>query len=418
MPVNLGGTFMRALWAFGLFVLGSAGSLTAASADTTLTCPLPQATRTIVEPMPPGWATEEQVSGVTGYRVDNSGGQERLICEYGDAGVVQYVVPPNQDCSKLPGRRFQCAVLPPPGPVVVSDGPLSLSDNGIVDLDAGGGQPDLRLRADNPFLRLIQPINGAQLSPQGTHRPSFDDCRSASFSGSPIPQAQMPTGTWACVATGSGNLGRIRVAGINGVPGVPVPMTIYLEHTTWSPAPGGPGGGPGDGFGGGLGGPGGGPGGPGGGFGGGPGGPGGGPGGPGGGFGGGPGGPGGGFGGGAPHSAGSLVVAQTYLFDLDEGQVSGSNDNADFWFQAVTPVQMFIKPMNGAQIAVGNRQDRGRRGCRSETFSSAPVPLNTLSAGDSICASTSAGRISQFRIDAISPGSPKTLNLSYVTWDR
>ena len=169
MPVNLGGTFMRALWAFGLFVLGSAGSLTAASADTTLTCPLPQATRTIVEPMPPGWATEEQVSGVTGYRVDNSGGQERLICEYGDAGVVQYVVPPNQDCSKLPGRRFQCAVLPPPGPVVVSDGPLSLSDNGIVDLDAGGGQPDLRLRADNPFLRLIQPINGAQLSPQGTH---------------------------------------------------------------------------------------------------------------------------------------------------------------------------------------------------------------------------------------------------------
>lgn len=370
---------MRALWAFALAGLGVAASLSAARADTTVTCPLPQATRTIVEPMPPGWSAQQDISGLTNYRVDNSGGPERLICEYGAAGTVQYLVPPNQDCTRLPGRRFQCAVLPPPGPVVVSDGPITLSDNGVADLDAGGGQPDLKLRADNPFLRLIQPINGTQLSPQGTHKPSIDDCRSAPYSGAPIAQQQLPVGVWACVTTGNGNIGRIRVSNIIGVPGLPVPMTIFFDHTTWSPSPGGPGGGPG------------------------------GPGGPG-------GGPGGGFGG-PPHQTGTLTVPQTYTFDLDEGQISGSSGDADFWFQAVTLSQMFIKPMNGAQIAVGDRSNRGRRGCRHEIFSSVPVPLNTLAVGDYVCATTNLGRISQFHIDAISPGVPKTLSLSYATWD-
>jgi hypothetical protein len=124
----------------------------------------------------------------------------------------------------------------------------------------------------NRTFRLIQPINGAQLSQQGTHKPSIDECLSAPYSGSPVLQTQMPVGVWACVTTSSGNVGRIRIANINGVPGIPVPMTIFLDHTTWS-ATGGPGGGfggPGGVGGGGFGGPGGGGGfgGPGGGFGG------------------------------------------------------------------------------------------------------------------------------------------------------
>ena len=324
---------MRALWGFAIAAVGIGGSITAVHADTTVACPLFQATRTIVNPLPPGWSATQDVSGITNYRVDNSSGQQQLVCEYGASGAVRYTLPANQNCFKVPGRRFQCAVVPPPpppGPIVISDGLITLADNGTVDLDAGGGQPDLRLRADNPFLRLIQPINGTQLSQQGTHRPSVGDCLSAPYSPAPVLQRQMPVGVWACVTTGSGNVGRIHVANINGVPGIPVPMTIYFDHTTWSAAggPGGPGG-PGGGFGG-PGGPGGGFGGPGGGFGG-PGGPGG----PGGGF-GGPGGPGGGFGGpgggSPPHSTGTLVVPQTYTFDLDEGQVSGSSGDVDFWF--------------------------------------------------------------------------------------
>jgi hypothetical protein len=401
-------------------VLGSAiiavvaigGWAASAHADATVACPLFQATRTIVNPLPPGWSATQDVNGVTNYRVDSSSGQQLLVCEYGASGAVRFTVPANQTCLKVPGRRFQCAVVPPPpppGPVVISDGPITLVDNGVADLDQGGGQPDLRLNAGNPFLRLIQPINGAQLSQQGTHKPSIDECLSAPYSGSPVLQTQMPVGVWACVTTSSGNVGRIRIANINGIPGIPVPMTIFFDHTTWS-ATGGPGGGfggPGGVGGGGFGGPGGG-----GGFGG----PGGGFGSPGGGGGGGFGGPGGG-GGPATHSTNTPTVPQTFTFDLDEGQILGTSTDADFWFEAVNPVQLFIKPMNGAQIAVGNRQNRGYDGCRMEAFSSNQIALNTLAVGEYICAATSEGRVSQFRINAISPGSPKTLTIGYTTWE-
>jgi hypothetical protein len=45
------------------------------------------------------------------------------------------------------------------------------------------------------------------------------------------------------------------------------------------------------------------------------------------------------------------------------------------------------------------------------------VAFNTLSVGDYICAATSEGRVSQFRINAITPGSPKTLTIGYTTWE-
>jgi hypothetical protein len=325
---------MRALWRLPIVAVGIGALATTARADSTVQCPLFQATRTIVNKLPPGWSATEDVSGVTNYRVDSSSGQQILICEYGASGAVQFSVPPNQTCQKVFGRRFQCAILPPPpppGPVVLSDGPITLTDNGSVDLDSGGGQGDLRLDASNPFLRLIRPIGGARLNQQGKHPPSFNDCQTAPSSPAPILQSQMPQGVWACVTTGDGNIGRIRVASINGIPGLPVPMTIVFDHTTWSPGgPGSPGGFGGPGGPGGFGGPG-----------------------------------GGGPGGGGPvmHSTNTLVVPQTFSFDLDAGQVLGSSPDADFWFEAVTAAQLFIKPMNGAQIAVGNKQNRGFNGC-------------------------------------------------------
>jgi hypothetical protein len=404
---------MRALWRFAIVAVGIGALATTARADSTVQCLLFQATPTIVNQLPPGWSATEDVSGVTNYRVDSSSGQQILICEYGASGAVQFSVPPNQTCQKVFGRRFQCAILPPPpppGPVVLSDGPITLTDNGGVDLDSGGGQGDLRLDASNPFVRLIRPIGGARLNQQGKHPPSFNDCQTAPSSPAPILQSQMPQGVWACVTTGDGNIGRIRVASINGIPGLPVPMTIVFDHTTWSPGggPGGPGGFGGPGGPGGFGGPGG-PGGPGspGGFGG--------PGGPGG-F-GGPGGGGPGGGGPVMHSTNTLVVPQTFSFDLDAGQVLGSSPDADFWFEAVTATQLFIKPMNGAQIAVGNKQNRGFNGCSGESFSLNHVALNMLVVSNYICAGTSEGRVSQVRINALTPGSPKTLTIGYTTWE-
>jgi hypothetical protein len=342
--------------------LATGASALSARADSIIACPLPQATRTIVENLPPGWSTKAQVNGVTNYKVDTSSGQELLVCEYGTSGSVQRPAPVNNDCIKIPGRKFKCVAAPPPGPAVavVSDGTVTLVDNGQADIDAGG-PPDMRLNASNPFLRLIMPANGAKFSPQGTHMPTVNECVSAPYSGAPIQQVQLPVGSWMCVSTSDGNFARVRVAVVNGIPGLPVPMTIYFDHTTWSQSGGG--------------------------------------------------------GGSQPvHSDDTIVLQQTFSVDLDEGQISSGSDD-DLWFQAISPVQMNLKPMNGAQLAVGNKSDRGYDGCSAEAFSPAAVPLNQVPPGSYVCLATNEGRVSQFRVINLTPGVPKKLTIQYTTWE-
>jgi len=352
---------LQRLITLALFALAGGGLASLpAHADTIIACPLPQATRTIVEPLGPGWSTTSTVSGVTDYKVDTSSGQPVLSCTYGASGTVQRPVPINQNCTKIPGRRFSCVAAPPPGPAVVSDGPLTLSDGGVADLDAGGA-PDIRLRADNPFLRTFEPISGAGLSPQGTHVPAYADCQAAPYSLAPILQTQLPVGVWLCVKTSDGNFGRIQIVNINGVPGLPLPMTLYLNHTTWSASAGGGGGGQ------------------------------------------------------PVHSQATVAIPQSYTIDLDTGQLSTTN-NADLWFQSITATQLYLKPINGAQLAVGDKSNRGYDGCSAESYSTTAVSLLALPPGSYVCAATGDGRVSQFRVVSVT-GFPKTLTIAFVTWE-
>jgi hypothetical protein len=44
------------------------------------------------------------------------------------------------------------------------------------------------------------------------------------------------------------------------------------------------------------------------------------------------------------------------------------------------------------------------------------VSLRDIPVGSYVCVKTNEGRISQFRVNGISSGSPKTLSLGYTTW--
>ncbi len=118
----------------------------------------------------------------------------------------------------------------------------------------------------------------------------------------------------------------------------------------------------------------------------------------------------------APHtlSTGPLSVPQTYLFDLDTGAVGASGD---VWFHAVTNTELYLEPSGGAQMAVGDRSNRGRDGCAAAAYSTTRVALSAVPVGSYVCVRTNQGRISQFRMNAISSGSPKTLSLGYTTWE-
>ncbi len=118
----------------------------------------------------------------------------------------------------------------------------------------------------------------------------------------------------------------------------------------------------------------------------------------------------------AVHAQGGGVVRQTYMFDLDTGAETGAG--ADFWFRAVTATEMYIEPQNGARLALGDRSERGFTGCSSASFSTARIPLASIPVGSFVCVRTSDDRISQFRMSAITPSSPRVLTINFTTWSN
>jgi hypothetical protein len=114
-------------------------------------------------------------------------------------------------------------------------------------------------------------------------------------------------------------------------------------------------------------------------------------------------------------STGPLEIPQTWTADLDRGSV-GRGAGVDIWIQAETAELLYVAPRNGAKLGLGNRRNRGFDGCRAGRFSADRVSLRDMPVGSYVCVRTNEGRISQFRVNAVSGGSPKTLKLGYTTW--
>ncbi|MEO8529589.1 MAG: hypothetical protein ABI459_00040 [Deltaproteobacteria bacterium] len=114
------------------------------------------------------------------------------------------------------------------------------------------------------------------------------------------------------------------------------------------------------------------------------------------------------------YSTGPINLKQTYLADFDEN--AGGNENADIWFEAVTATQLYLTPRNGAKFALGNLSNRGFAGCSSASYSGGRVALSDVPVGAYVCVKTNQGRISQFRLNGITGGSVKKLQLGYTTW--
>lgn len=114
------------------------------------------------------------------------------------------------------------------------------------------------------------------------------------------------------------------------------------------------------------------------------------------------------------YSTGPVLLKQTYTVDFDDGSIGGPG--TDLWFQAVDPTHRYLKPRNGAKIAVGDRSNRGYYGCKTASYTHHRVPLSAVPVGSYVCMKTNTGRISQFRVNAILGGPVKRLKLGYTTW--
>lgn len=112
-------------------------------------------------------------------------------------------------------------------------------------------------------------------------------------------------------------------------------------------------------------------------------------------------------------STGLIDLPQTFLANLDNGAVAAAG--ADIWYEAVTAVEKYITPRNGALIALGDGSNRGYAGCSIEDFSADAVPLDDMPPGTYVCVRTNQGRISQFRVNGFVG---TTMKLGYTTWSN
>jgi len=117
-----------------------------------------------------------------------------------------------------------------------------------------------------------------------------------------------------------------------------------------------------------------------------------------------------------PHtySTGPINMLQSTTADFDHGRVGVPG--SDLWFQATSPTHRYLRPINGARMAVGSRSNRGFAGCSHAAFSSHRVRLSRIPVGSYVCMKTGAGRISQFRMNNITGGAVKTIHIGYTTW--
>ncbi|MBZ0128089.1 MAG: hypothetical protein K8F59_03140, partial [Rhodobacteraceae bacterium] len=113
-------------------------------------------------------------------------------------------------------------------------------------------------------------------------------------------------------------------------------------------------------------------------------------------------------------STGPLTIKQTFTADFDHGTIGAAG--ADMWFEAVDPTHRYLKPINGARLALGDGSNRGFAGCSVASYSANRINLNHVPVGTYVCMKTGAGRISQFRMNAIQGGAVKKLKVGYTTW--
>ena len=110
-------------------------------------------------------------------------------------------------------------------------------------------------------------------------------------------------------------------------------------------------------------------------------------------------------------STGPLNIPQTGTADLDTGNIGVGG--SDIWYQAVTAIQKFITPRNGAKLSISGPANRGFSGCSTASYTANKISVWTLPVGSYVCVKTDEGRISEFRLNGYTG---TTMNLGYTTW--
>ncbi len=110
-------------------------------------------------------------------------------------------------------------------------------------------------------------------------------------------------------------------------------------------------------------------------------------------------------------SEGSVELSLNGRVDLDQGDSGAAG--ADIWWRPQGGGSQVIVPVNGAQMSLGDGDDRGLHDCRAERFDATPIDAASLTDGAVVCLKTNLGRVARFSVDT---ADTSTLTLDFVTW--
>lgn len=223
---------MRLASALLAFAVAGLSMATPASAQTRISCPLPDAHRTITSPLPGGWWTTPIVERLTDLAVEDIGGQQTLVCKYGSAGQIQMRAPAGEPCRVADGA-FLCGARRYSGRVH-STGSFLAQQTYLFDLDVGAlalreRGADVWFQAVTNSEMYLTPVNGTELAfGDGSDR-GFAGCQSARYSAERVP-ISAAVGRFVCARTSDGRLAQFQIADLSGV----TPRSLTIHYTTWN----------------------------------------------------------------------------------------------------------------------------------------------------------------------------------------
>lgn len=237
------------LFRFLLLVIGfGAGAASALE----ISCPLTTANRTLSDTLPAGWRVVPYSERVASTRITTSGALQTLICDYGQAGLVQKNGPTDYVCTSRTGG-FTCALVvisggttptaTPGGPIIYRSGSVALRAGYDIDFDTGvqatgSAQADLVFRFDATHSWTVDTVGSSAYWRHNRPAPIGKSGCAAEvgivgtrYLTHPYSITPPGVGNSACVITGQGRLAEFTVTGFSTTDtGVQI---IQFTYTTW-----------------------------------------------------------------------------------------------------------------------------------------------------------------------------------------
>ena len=129
------------------------------------------------------------------------------------------------------------------------------------------------------------------------------------------------------------------------------------------------------------------------------------------------------------HAQGTIEVPVLCGVDIDEGQVlctieldgRGSvppmrDSVTDFWMREGSSGQSYLKPRNGAALALTRSAERNKESCMTALYSKNEVRIDGLAAGSRICVRTNGDRYAEVILDVAVPPKAGSIKAKFITW--